>query len=197
VIPACICPACGSFDRHRHLALGIRDELARNPDRQPRRLLGFSLSAAMHLVLQREGLSRCFRCDVAVDDDRFIPDFVTDLRCVGLGHAVFDWILCSHVLEHIDDLDACLDELVRLLRPEGLAWIQVPLEPGLDRSRLIEVDPHRSHAHAWQFGKDFTDLLKRPAWSVSEIVAGQTMSAENLDRLGIDPVERFWIGRKA
>jgi SAM-dependent methyltransferase len=196
VIPACICPACGSFDRHRHLTLGIRDELARDPGQQPHRLLGFSLSAAMHLVLRREGLPRCFRSDLVVDHDRFAPDFITDLRCVGLASGAFDWILCSHVLEHIADLDACLDEMLRLLRPAGLAWIQVPLEPDLARSRRIEIDPHRAHAHAWQFGNDFPDLLQRPAWAVTEIVAGQTLSAAERARWGIDPAERFWIARK-
>ena len=197
VIPACICPLCGSFDRHRHLVLGIRQELARHPQAPPRLLLGFSLSAAMHLVLRREGLPRCFRCDVAVDDDRFAPDFITDLREVAAADSVADWIFCSHVLEHIDDLAACLDEIFRLLRSGGLAWIQVPLEPELAHSRRIEVDPCRSHAHAWQFGADITQLLQRPPWTVTEVVAGHTLQAAELGRLGIAPDERFWIARKA
>ena len=46
VIPASICPHCGSFDRHRHLVLGVRDELAASRE-IPRRILGLSLSSAM------------------------------------------------------------------------------------------------------------------------------------------------------
>ncbi len=196
VIPDCICPRCGSFDRQRHLVIGLRNELNRQPPVRPQVLLGFSLAPAVHWVLQREGLPRCFRTDIARDKDRFAPDFVTDLRRVGVATAAIDWIFCSHVLEHIDDLDACLAEMARLLRPGGVAWIQVPLEPGLDRSYRIEVDPHRAHAHAWRFGRDFSRLLRRPDWAVVEIVAGETLLAGICQEQGIDPTERYWLARK-
>jgi SAM-dependent methyltransferase len=196
VIPRCICPGCGSFDRHRHLVLGVRDELDQQLQGRPRIILAFSLSPAMRLLLEREGLPRCFRSDIAVGDCRFAPDFISDLRSVGIVSESIDWIFCSHVLEHVVELDVCLAEMMRLLRPGGMAWIQVPCEPDLVHSHRIEIDPERAHAHAWRFGYDFRLLLERVAWGVEEIVAADSLDRAILRYHGIDPTERFWIARK-
>lgn len=40
--------------------------------------------------------------------------------------SAFDVVLLSSVLEHLPDLDETLDAVVRLVRPGGLAYIQVP-----------------------------------------------------------------------
>jgi hypothetical protein len=192
IIPNSICPVCGSFDRHRQLVLGVREELAAVRGDEPRVLLGFSLSSAMRYLLEHEGLRRCFRSDVEISARRFDPDLVTDLRRSGIRTGSVDWVFCSHVLEHVDELELCTDELVRILRPGGIAWIQVPLEPDLDRSRRIPVDPHRAHAHAWRFGRDFPKLIARPAWTVSEIRAAETLAPDDRRRWGITADERYW-----
>lgn len=198
VIRHCICPSCGSFDRHRQLVLGVRAELkclgvAASPDV----MVGFSLSTAMRYVLEHEGLARCFRSDIDAREKRFSPDFTADLRQAPLLDGSVDWVFCSHVLEHIPELDMCIDEIVRVLRPGGAAWIQVPLEPGLAHSRRIPIDPHRAHAHAWQFAPDFPHLIARPGWSVDEQVAGDQLAVAELRRHAIDPLERYWLARKA
>lgn len=38
----------------------------------------------------------------------------------------FDYIYCSHVLEHVDDLFKTLKELSRILKKEGIIHIRVP-----------------------------------------------------------------------
>ncbi len=196
VIPNCICPGCGSFDRHRQLVLGVREELARRRGWNPEVMVGFSLSTAMRFLLEHEGLSRCFRSDIDAEDRRFSPDFVADLRNCPLRENSVDWAFCSHVLEHIAELEVCVDELLRILKPGGTAWLQVPFEPGLAHSRRIPIDPHRAHAHAWQFAPDFGAFIARPGWTVTEVTAGDAVSAADRSRYGIDPLERFWLARK-
>lgn len=196
VIPGCICPGCGSFDRHRQLVLGVREELARHRGWSPRFMVGFSLSTAMQFLLEHEGLTRCFRSDIDAQDKRFSPDFVADLRRCPLADDSVDWIFCSHVLEHIGELNLCVDEIQRVLRPGGTAWLQVPFEPGLAHSRRIPIDPHRAHAHAWQFAPDFGSLLARQGWTVTEVIAGDAVTPADRRRFGIDPLERFWMARK-
>jgi SAM-dependent methyltransferase len=197
VIRHCICPGCGSFDRHRQLVLGVRQEIAANPGRAPEVMIGFSLSTALRFLLEHEGLARCFRSDIDADDQRFSPDLVTDLRQTALIDGAVDWVFCSHVLEHIPQLEICVDEILRVLKPGGAAWIQVPFEPGRAHSRRIEIDPHRAHAHAWQFAPDFGTLIERPGWTVQEVIAGEHLSADELKRFGIDPRERYWLTRKS
>lgn len=196
IIPRSICPGCGSFDRHRQLVLGVRDELASRPGWNPEVMVGFSLSTALRFLLEHEGLSRCFRSDIDAQDRRFSPDFVADLRRAPLQDNAVDWVFCSHVLEHIPELDHCVDEILRVLKPGGLAWLQVPFEQGLAHSRRIPIDPHRAHAHAWQFAPDFGTLIARKEWEVTEVIAREAVAASDRLKFGIDPLERFWLARK-
>ncbi len=196
VIRSSICPGCGSFDRHRQLVLGVRQELASRPGWNPGVMVGYSLSTALRFLLEHEGLSRCFRSDIDAQDDRFAPDFVSDLRFSALLDESVDWVFCSHVLEHIPDLDLCLDEIFRVLKPGGIAWLQVPFEEGRAHSQRIEIDPHRAHAHAWQFAPDFGRLIERDGWEITEIIASESLLAGDLDRYGINARERFWRARK-
>ncbi len=197
VIRHCICPGCGSFDRHRQLVLGVRGELASKSCPTPTVMIGFSLSTALRFLLEHEGLARCFRSDIDATDKRFAPDLVMDMRNISLKDGAVDWVFCSHVLEHIPELEICVDEILRVLKPGGAAWIQVPFEPGRAHSRRIEIDPHRAHAHAWQFAPDFGTLIERPDWTVREVIAGENISRDDLKRYGIDPRERYWLARKS
>jgi SAM-dependent methyltransferase len=188
IIPGCICPACGSFDRHRLLAYVIRNERHRSP--LPSKIIAFSQSDCLQGLLAAEGSRRCLKVDYA--PGCFKADIVTDLRNAGLSAGSSDWILCSHVLEHIPELELCLSEIARILRPGGTAWIQVPIEPGLARSRRIEVDPHRAHAHAWQFGADFGDLLERAEWVVEEVSSADVLTTTQTGKFGVALDERYW-----
>ncbi|MFQ3577028.1 MAG: class I SAM-dependent methyltransferase [Cytophagales bacterium] len=40
----------------------------------------------------------------------------------------FDGIICNHVLEHIPDDIAAMNEMYRLLKPGGIALITVPID---------------------------------------------------------------------
>lgn len=195
VIAASICPVCGSFDRHRHLALGIRAELAAQ-GQVPREILGFSISQDTRSILEREGLGRCFRSDFDNVDPRYQPDVIADLRQAAYRTASVDWIVCSHVLEHIPDLAPAVDELLRILRPGGVAWIQVAMDDAIERSHRIPVDPDSYDAHAWRFGCDTTALFARAGWTVTCHLAREQLDDATRTRYGIHPVERYWLARK-
>jgi len=159
-------------------------------------MVGFSLSTAMRFLLEHEGLARCFRSDIDAEDHRFAPDFTADLRHMPLLSKSVGWVFCSHVLEHITELEMCVEEILRILEPGGEAWIQVPFEPGRAHSRRIDIDPHRAHAHAWQFAPDFSTLIERSNWTVKEVVAVESVEPADRRRFGIDPAERYWLARR-
>ncbi|MBD3221972.1 methyltransferase domain-containing protein [bacterium] len=195
VIPSSICPRCGSFERHRHLVLGMREELARTRA-VPERLLGVSLSPAMSYLVAQEGLGRCFRTDYDRRDPRIPADAVADLRAAGFRDGAFAWIVCSHVLEHVPEVEAAIDELHRVLAPGGVLWLQVAWHDELAASERIPVDPGALDAHAWRFGRDFPARLARPGWSVTGVFATE-LDPEVRSRHGIHPDERYWIVRRA
>lgn len=194
VIPATICPRCGSFDRHRHLVLGMRERLAAET-RVPDRLLGLSLSPAMAYLVAHEGLGRCFVADFDRVDQRMEYDVVADLTGAGFRDRVFDWIICSHVLDHIPDLEPAVDEIYRILAPGGIAWVQTAWYDDLAESQAIPPDPHALDAHAWRFGRDLEGLLARSGWTVTRVHAGE-LEPRDRQQHGIHATERYWILRR-
>lgn len=56
---------------------------------------------------------------------------------LGLPAASFDRIICTEVLEHTTNPSDILAEIRRLLAPEGVAVITVPIDPVIDRAKQI------------------------------------------------------------
>jgi ubiquinone/menaquinone biosynthesis C-methylase UbiE len=60
-----------------------------------------------------------------------IPILQFDLRKCPLPTACVDGITCINVLEHIDNHETALAEIYRILKPGGIAHIEVPAGPSL------------------------------------------------------------------
>lgn len=66
---------------------------------------------------------------VTVDiNSRLTPDIVWDLNQFPypLEDNCFDVVVCEHVIEHLDYVVSVMEEIHRVLRPGGRAWIRVP-----------------------------------------------------------------------
>jgi ubiquinone/menaquinone biosynthesis C-methylase UbiE len=61
--------------------------------------------------------------------DLFSPlaDMRFDVQDIPIEDNTYDTIFCNHVLEHVDDDKQAIRELRRILKPGGLAIMQVPL----------------------------------------------------------------------
>lgn len=44
-----------------------------------------------------------------------------------LDDAQYDLVICSHVLEHVPDDDALLTEIRRIMKPDGMAFLNIPI----------------------------------------------------------------------
>lgn len=60
-----------------------------------------------------------------------IPLFQTDITQAPVGEGIFDAVSCLNVLEHINDDMAALRSMRRMLKPDGLLALSIPLGPGL------------------------------------------------------------------
>ncbi len=56
-------------------------------------------------------------------------DRVLNIEAIASPDASYDCVVCSHVLEHVDDKKA-LSEIYRVLRPGGVALIMLPVIEG-------------------------------------------------------------------
>jgi len=116
------CPGCGSLERHRFLWLYLERALR----------LAHRRLAVLHVAPEA-----CIRSRLAAlpqlryaGIDLYRPEapLAMDATRMAFADGSFDLVVCSHVLEHIDDDRAALAEFARVLRPGGRAIIAVPLD---------------------------------------------------------------------
>ena len=65
---------------------------------------------------------RCMRLDVEIRDRH--GEFVLgNGECMPFRDGSLDYVVLSHVLAHVEDLEAFLSEIERILKPGGMAFI--------------------------------------------------------------------------
>ncbi|GGG06214.1 hypothetical protein GCM10011344_03350 [Dokdonia pacifica] len=68
---------------------------------------------------------------IATDfEDEFIADHSYDITDIKLPDNSQDVIICYHVLEHITEDLKAMNELYRILKPNGVCLIQTPFKEG-------------------------------------------------------------------
>jgi SAM-dependent methyltransferase len=70
----------------------------------------------------------------------------------------FDVFLAQHVIEEIEDYEAALAEIARVLKPGGLAFVEAPVDAGRATSERQQAD---GYGNVWRFGRDLPDRFAR------------------------------------
>ena len=81
---------------------------------------------------------------VSVDlyDTRDFIDFNYDIHDMPFPDASFETVVCQSVLEHVEDPQKAIAELMRVLKPGGKIWIQLPFHfPYHGQSDYWRVSP--------------------------------------------------------
>ena len=114
----------------------------------------------------------------------------------------FDLILCNHVLEHVPDDLAAMRELRRVLKPGGLALLQVPIATHLDKTveDPAASTPAEREARFGQFDHiriyteaDYLERLAACGFKVRAADPADRLSAQQLDRVQLNPREHLFI----
>lgn len=140
------CPRCGSLERHRALI----EYLRLTGDLEGRRVLDIAPVHVFRKLLTDMG-ARYFSADF--DENRGAVQM--DLCAAPFASESFDVILCFHVLEHIRDDRAAIEEIIRLLAPGGRAYIQVPQHRYRRRTVEYEAPDAWCHNHVRDPGLDY------------------------------------------
>lgn len=67
---------------------------------------------------------------------------VGDLRSLPHADGSFDLVVCFEVIEHVEEQELVLDQLARVLRPDGLLLISSP-----NRRHYVPGNPHHHHEY--------------------------------------------------
>jgi SAM-dependent methyltransferase len=190
------CPACGALERHRALRLVIDGLAFARPGWV--RCLEVMPQSATSAVLDRAAQVReTMEVSAAGTPERREPPAGDG----GWDDGSFDLVVALQVLQRVDDDVALLDELVRLLRPDGVLVLQVPWRP---RHATVE-DPAPSpeerterygHAeHRRSYGDDLEVRIAAAGLSVTRLTAGSMLSDALVRHLGLAANEPFWVCR--
>ena len=164
------CPRCGSAERIRLLALWLE------------RHGGFLKEAEVLHFAPEKGLAAMLTTRVgryvSADIVAGRAELVLDIEALDLPDARFDAVVCSHVLEHVDDRKA-LAEIYRVLKPGGVALIMLPVIEGwaetYENPAVKTPEERMRHYgqadHVRYYGADVRARIKAAGFQLAEFTA--------------------------
>lgn len=164
-----LCPKCLSLERHRLMYLYLKGKTNFFTDELN----------VLHIAPEQPFLKRFRACKnlhyTTADLDSPIADIKLDVMKIDLPDNSYDFIICNHVLEHVEDANIALGELHRILKPNGQAIMLVPINPDIDTFEDPSItDPKErerlfgQYDHVRQFGRDYPEYIKRAGFDVIE-----------------------------
>ena len=197
--PNTLCPQCNSLERHRLLWLYMKAN--------PQLLSGKKrvLHIAPEPIFTRLLKSFTGVDYLSADLDPSLAMVGMDLTDIAYPDASFDVILCYHVLEHIPDDRQAMRELHRVLKPDGWAILQSPLETGREKTYedfTIVTPEAREQAfkqrdHVRIYGRDYESRLVQAGFIVRKDNFASDMKLEVVARYGIDREEDIYFCTKS
>lgn len=116
-----LCPRCGSLPRTRRLWELIKSDL------EGKTVLHFSPSPSLKQRIVKSSVRKYITTDY---EDEFLADEQYDIQNIALEDNSVDRIICYHILEHIPVDKKAMKELYRILKKDGICYIQTPFKEG-------------------------------------------------------------------
>ncbi len=193
------CPVCGAYDRDRLMIAFLEEVRAEGKERL--RMLQVAPSPAIErYALGREDI-QYESTDLMFTGVTFQAD-LQDMNMVA--DETYDIIVCSHVLEHVENDAKAMRELYRILKPDGVCLVLVPLIVGKQDTEekwgcSIEENWRRfgQGDHSRLYGKeDFIRRLQTAGFYVNEL--GKEWFGEDFyQEYGFDDLSIMYVATKA
>ncbi len=177
-------PSTLSLERHRLLWLYLKKETD-----------FFSKKAKMLHFAPEQAFYKRFKkmknLDYTTTDlNSPLADVKADICNLPFESNNFDVIFCNHVLEHISDDTKAMQEIFRVLKPGGMAILQIPQD--LERAKTFEdnsitdkkerAEIFGQYDHVRIYGRDYFDKLRKIGFKVDEVDYTQQLSPKEVDR---------------
>lgn len=131
---------------------------------------------------------------VSFDLDRFAMER-GDITKMRFANDSLEYFLASHVLEHVPAEGAALREIHRVLRPGGVAILQVPLDQSVEYSYEYSQPDPREVNHVRRYGRDFPAIIARYCFNVRPVSVQDLVAPELIRRHGLNR-EPFYFAQK-
>jgi SAM-dependent methyltransferase len=146
------CPKCSALERQRIQFVVVNDVL-RERNTAHLKMLHFAPEPFF-----REFFSRRFGQYESADLSMKGVDHNVDLQQLPFADETYDFVFASHVLEHVPDDEKAISEIRRILKPNGIAILPVPIvaEKTIE---YPEPNPNETY-HVRAPGMDYFDRYK-------------------------------------
>jgi len=147
------CPNCNALERHRFQFLVVNDVL-RYRNTAHLKMLHFAPEPFF-----RDFFLRRFGQYESADIDMEGVNHKVDLQKLPFSDESYDFVFASHVLEHIHNDENAISEIRRILKPNGIAILPVPIfvEKTIE---YPEPNPNES-SHIRAPGMDYFERYQR------------------------------------
>ena len=116
-----ICPKCGSISRNRRLWTLLQGHL------NNKKVLHFSPSKKLKETIEKADTKEYITTD-------YLGEFQAmkrlNIEAIDEPDNYYDLVICYHVLEHVTQDLKAMQELYRILKPNGICYIQTPFKEG-------------------------------------------------------------------
>ncbi|NVK53814.1 MAG: methyltransferase domain-containing protein [Flavobacteriaceae bacterium] len=119
-----------------------------------------------------------------------IADVKADICNLPFEDSAFDVVFCNHVLEHIPNDTLAMQELYRVMKPNGFGIFQIPQD--LNRATTFEdnsITDEKERAkifgqydHVRVYGRDYFDKLRAVGFKVDEVDYTKKIAQKDVER---------------
>ncbi|NMC99038.1 MAG: class I SAM-dependent methyltransferase [Bacteroidales bacterium] len=193
-----LCPNCLSLERHRLLWLFLKEKT---------RFFNEKYSV-LHIAPEQPFLKRFKKLSnleyITADLVSPIADVKIDIRSMPFENERFDVVICNHVLEHIDDDLKAMSEVYRVLKNNGFAILQVPIdykrtetyEDASITDRKSREEIFGQYDHVRVYGLDYGKRLVKAGFVVDENRFVESFTKEQIEFYRLDANEILYIAYK-
>lgn len=139
-----------------------------------------------------------------IDLNMYGVKYQVDVTNIPFEDDMFDVIMCSNVIEHVQEDEVAMQELYRVLKSDGIAFIDVPvfynLEKTLENLGGITTPQLQETVYGWRghvrkYGRDYKERLEKVGFRVEEITVDviEEKYARKIGLLGNDLSENYRI----
>lgn len=194
-----LCPSCLSLERHRLLWIFLKEKTDFFSER----------FKVLHIAPEQTFLKRFRQMPnlyyTTADLESPIADIKLDVTNMPLPDESYDIVICNHVMEHIEDEGKAVREIYRILKSDGFAIMQVPLDASRNETfedatitnRKEREEIFGQYDHVRIYGHDYPQRICSHAKFTAEIhdLIGEFSSEKN-QRFRLDKTEKIFIFRK-
>jgi SAM-dependent methyltransferase len=198
--PNALCPNCLSLERHRLIWLYLQKKSAFF--RKPQSVLHIAPEACF--ISRFEKIHR--NLYITADLDSPLAKVKVDIQKMPFADGTFDFVLCNHVLEHVDDDIASMKEIARVLKPGGFAILQVPFFHPVPEKTISDptiTDPRMREKmfgqddHVRRYGKDYPRRIQQSGLHAIEDDFVDTLTDDKKREYGLVKGEIIYKGVKS